>query len=256
MNAVLLCAGFATRMYPLTSNFPKPLLPVADRPVIDYLLEQIADLRSIRAVHLVSNARFHDHFRRWRDSHQERGTWGSLVIEVHNDGCLDNDSRLGAAGDLALALKLIGAPDKILVSGGDNIYRFALAPLWNDFLRGGEHRVVALAETEPANLHKTGVLEFGDNDRVLRLHEKPEVPPSQWICPPLYFFQASVWTELDAFLATAADNDAPGHFVDYLCTTSRVKGFRLNSSRLDIGSIDSYQFADQLLRKESSARSD
>jgi glucose-1-phosphate thymidylyltransferase len=256
MNAVLLCAGFATRMYPLTRNFPKPLLPVADRPVVDYLLEQIAGLPSIRAVHLVSNARFHDHFRRWRDNHCEQETWGGLDIEVHNDGCLDNDSRLGAAGDLALALKLIGAPDKILVSGGDNIYRFALAPLWSDFLRGGEHRVVALAETEPAKLHKTGVLEFGDNDRVLRLHEKPEVPPSQWICPPLYFFQASVWKELDAFLATSADNDAPGHFIDYLCTTSRVKGFRLNSSRLDIGSIDSYQFADQLLRKGSSVRSD
>ncbi len=251
MNAVLLCAGFATRMYPLTSNFPKPLLPVADRPVLDYLLEQIAGLPSISTVHLVSNARFHDHFRRWRDSRQERGAWGSLVIEVHNDGCMDNDSRLGAAGDLALALKMIAAPDKILVSGGDNIYRFALAPLWDDFLRGDEHRVVALAETERANLRNTGVLEFGDSDRVLRLHEKPEHPPSQWICPPLYFFQASVWSELETFLSTSANHDAPGHFIDYLCTSSRVKGFRLNSGRLDIGSIDSYKRADQMLRQES-----
>lgn len=255
MNAVLLCAGFATRMHPLTSNFPKPLLPVADRPVLDYLMEQITGLRAINTVHLISNARFHDHFRRWRDDHRERGTWGGLTVEVHNDGCMDNDNRLGAAGDLALALKMIAAPDKILVSGGDNIYRFALTPLWNAFLRGDEHRVVALAETERANLHKTGVLEFGDSDRLLRLHEKPKDPPSQWVCPPLYFFQASVWSELEAFLSTSADHDAPGHFIDYLCTSSRVKGFKLHSERLDIGSIDSYQRADQILRRESNGRS-
>ncbi len=250
MNVVLLCAGFATRMYPLTRNFPKPLLPVAGQPVLDYLMEQIGSLSAISGVHLVSNARFYDHFSRWRDNHQEQKTYGPLDIEVHNDGCMDNQTRLGAAGDLALALKMIGAPDKIMVSGGDNIYRFDLKPLWSSFLQGHEHRIVALAESQKENLHKTGVLEFGDNEQVVRLHEKPEKPPSQWICPPLYFFQPSVWLELEQFLATSANHDAPGHFIDYLCTTNLVKGFRLEAGRLDIGSIDSYQRADQLLKQE------
>ena len=61
MNAILLCAGFATRMYPLTRNFPKPLLPVGDRPVLDYLMDQIAELPEISKVHLVSNAKFYEH---------------------------------------------------------------------------------------------------------------------------------------------------------------------------------------------------
>ncbi len=250
MNAVLLCAGFATRMYPLTRDFPKPLLKVAGRPVLDYLMEQLSGLAAISTVHLVSNARFYGHFCNWRDGHLQNRTYGSLNIEIHNDGCMDNDSRLGAAGDLALALKMIGTPDKIFVSGGDNIYRFALQPLWRSFLQGQEHRVVALAESELKNLRKTGVLEFGDDETVLRLHEKPERPPSTWTCPPLYFFQPTVWTELDRFLVRSTDYDAPGHFIDFLCRESRVKGFKLEAGRLDIGSLESYRQADQLLTRE------
>lgn len=252
MNAVLLCGGFATRMYPLTRNFPKPLLQVAGRPVLDYLLEQIAGLGSISRVHLVSNSRFHEHFCGWRDEHLRRGTCGAVDIHVYNDGCMDNETRLGAAGDLALTLKMIGVPDKVLVSGGDNIYRFDLAPLWREFLQGDTHRVVGLAAAAEENLQKTGVLEFGSDEQVLRLHEKPEQPPSRWTCPPLYFFQPSVWAELDNFLQSSANHDAPGHFIDYLCTHSRVKGFRLQERRLDIGSLESYQEADRLLKQPQS----
>ncbi len=249
MNAVLLCGGFATRMYPLTRDFPKPLLRVAERPVLDYVLEQIAGLDSISTVHLVSNARFYEHFCGWRDDHLDRATYGPIDIKVYNDGCMDNDTRLGAAGDLALTLKMIGAPDKVLVSGGDNIYRFDLAPLWQEFLQGDVHRVVGLAAGEDEYLQKTGVLEFGADEQVTRLHEKPEQPPSRWTCPPLYFFQPSVWAELDDFLQTSTNHDAPGHFIDYLCTSSRVKGFQLHEQRLDIGSLESYQAADRLLKQ-------
>ena len=249
MNAIILCAGFATRMYPLTRNFPKPLLPVGGMPVLDYLVEQVAGLSGISAVHLVSNAKFADHFESWRANHAERGTYGSLAIEIYNDGCLDNERRLGAAGDLALALRMIGTPDKILVSGGDNIYQFALAPLWSKFLQGQEHRVVALVEQQKEKLQRTGVLEFGADEHVLRLHEKPELPPSNWVCPPLYFFQPAVWGELEHFLESSANHDAPGYFIDFLCRTTSVKGFQLEGRRLDIGSIETYHQADQELSR-------
>ena len=254
MNAVLLCAGFATRMYPLTRDFPKPLLPVAGRPVLDYLLDQVAECVGISAVHLVSNARFYDHFCRWRDDHLAQGTYGAMEIEVYDDGARDNEHRLGASADLALALQMIGAPDKILVSGGDNIYRFDLAPLWRNFLRGQEHRIVALAEQQQDKLRRTGVLDFADDERVERLHEKPEKPPSNWVCPPLYFFQPSVWEELQNFLSTSARHDAPGHFIDYLCRHSQVKGFRLDGRRLDIGSIKTYRQAEEELGGDGGGR--
>ncbi|MCG6929066.1 MAG: nucleotidyltransferase family protein [Desulfofustis sp.] len=250
MNAVLLCAGFATRMYPLTRNFPKPLLPVAGQPVIDYLMDQLSALGSIDAVHLVSNRRFFDHFLRWRENHIERGTYRRLRIEIYDDGCTDNETRLGASGDLMLALHMIGTPDKILVSGGDNIYRFALAPLWKSFLRGSGHRITAIEETDAARLKQTGVLEFGESDRVVRLHEKAAQPPSNWTCPPLYFFQPSVWKELERFLNTSNNHDAPGHLIDFLCVHSRVEAFRIDGDRLDIGSIETYRQADELLAKQ------
>lgn len=250
MNAVILCAGFATRMYPLTKHFPKPLLKVAGKPVLDYLLDQIAAMPDICSVHIVSNDRFFDHFSDWRDAHRAAGSFGSLELLVHNDKTTDNENRLGAAGDLQLALKMIGRPSGILVSGGDNIYRFSLAPLLARFLGSDRHYVVALPEKKAENLRKTGVLELDHHNRVVRLHEKPARPISSWICPPLYFFQPSVWRVLDSFLQTAANHDAPGHFIDYLCRRETVEAFLPDAGRLDIGSIESYHRADRELSEE------
>jgi glucose-1-phosphate thymidylyltransferase len=249
MIAVILCAGFATRMYPLTENLPKPLLTVADRPVIDYLMDQMADLPQVQAIHIVSNAKFFGHFLNWQSSLAAGGTVDATTVRVHNDGATANENRLGAAADLQLVLKTITRPSKVLVSAGDNIYRFSIKPLWEKFLQSDHHHVVALPETDGQKLKRTGVLELGKNDRILRLHEKPQSPPSTWTCPPLYFFQASVGPQLDSFLKTSEDCDAPGHFIDYLCRREPVHAFRLHSTRLDIGSIDTYQQANRILRQ-------
>jgi glucose-1-phosphate thymidylyltransferase len=247
MQAILLCAGFATRMHPLTENLPKPLLKVAGRPVIDYLVEQLVGLPHLRAIHIVSNARFYDHFAAWRDKRQKDSAGRSIDIHVYNDGATANDNRLGAVADLQLAVKKIRQAGKLLVSAGDNIYRFPLQPLMQRFMKSGRHYVVALPETNPAALQRTGVLELEQNGRVSRLHEKPAAPPSHWICPPLYFFQATALPQLDAFLQTVEKPDAPGHFLGYLCRLEPVYAFRLKSSRLDIGSIDTFQRADRFL---------
>lgn len=249
MNAVVLCAGFATRMAPLTENFPKPLLPVAGRPVIDYLMGQLAEMARLSAVHIVTNDRFFNHFVQWRQQWQKSNQPGTIAVEIHNDGATANENRLGAAADLQLAMKKIGQPSKLVVSAGDNIYRFDLSPLWQQFLQGDHHRIVALPEADPGRLKKTGVLQLADDDRVLQLQEKPRTPPSNWVCPPLYFLQPSAVVQLDAFLATSEDRDAPGHFIAYLCRQQPVYAFRLTSSRLDIGSIDTYRLADRLLRQ-------
>jgi glucose-1-phosphate thymidylyltransferase len=249
MNAVILCAGFATRMYPLTENFPKPLLQVAGRPVLDYLIDQVVALPGIQTVHIVTNDRFYGHFQDWYLNKSKSGGFGSASILIYNNGCVDNEHRLGAAGDLFLALEKIGKAGRILVSGGDNIYLFPIKPLWEQFQKGKVHCIPALIEPDLAKLQKTGVLELADDDWVTKLHEKPDLPPSTWTCPPLYFFQASVWQRLENFLATPGNHDAPGYFIDYLSQSERVQAIRLRSSRLDIGDINSYRQADLLLRK-------
>jgi len=247
MNVVILCAGFATRMYPLTENFPKPLLEVAGKPVLDYLIEQIVSLPDLQDVHIVTNDRFYDHFQQWYLNKKKRGDFGTTSVHIYNDGCVDNENRLGAAGDLMLALRKIGKPSRLLVSGGDNIYLFPIKSLLEIFQKETVHCIPALCETDPAKLQKTGVLELADDDYVTKLHEKPAQPPSKWTSPPLYLFQPSVWHILNNFLATVGNHDAPGYFIDYLCQLERVKALRLKASRLDIGDIYTYKEADRLL---------
>jgi len=248
--AVLLCAGYATRMYPLSADFPKPLLPVAGKPVIDYLVEQIIDLPEVNRIHVVTNAKFVEHFNAWQMKWRSAMASKKIALDIHNDGSTDNANRLGAAADLRFVFKQIAKPSKVLVSGGDNIFRFRLEPLWQDFLIGPRHYVIALPETNANQLMKTGVLALGKENRVLRLHEKPKHPVSRWFCPPLYFLQPTAWPRLDEFLRTPKNDDAPGYFIDFLSRKEKVYAFKLNASRLDIGSIDSYREAQEALTKQ------
>ena len=250
MIAVLLCAGYATRMYPLTRSLPKPLLPVAGKPVLNYLMEQLLELKGLRTVHVITNARFAPQFESWQKDWSGRTPSDAFAVEIHNDGSTDNDNRLGASADLAWAFRELPEFSRALVVAGDNIFRFPLKPLWEQFLKKEFHWILGLPENDKEKLKKTGVLEFGENHRVLRLHEKPESPPSNWSCPAIYFFQRSVVPQLDVFLNTSEKHDAPGHFIDFLCRNDAVYAFRVRATRLDIGSIDSYHEADRRLRKE------
>ena len=151
MIAILLCAGFAVRMYPVTKDFPKSLLSIADRPVMDYLMDQLLDLKDLRAIHVISNARFHDHFDNWRQTWLPALVEKEIALEIHNDGATANEYRLGACADLQFGLRQIAGSSKMLVSAGDNIFRFAIAPLWQEFLKSSDHYLIALPETDQTN---------------------------------------------------------------------------------------------------------
>ena len=250
MMAVVLCAGFATRMHPLTENFPKPLLPVADRPVIDYLMDQLLELPGLKTIYLVSNGRFYGHFDQWRRHWNDNHGTDGLPVVLLNDGAMDNDHRLGACADFRFVLKTVQASGSMLVTAGDNIYGFSIKPLWEQFLENHRHHVLALPETDREKLKKTGVLELAADDRVTRVYEKPAHPSSVWSCPPLYFFKETVSKALDTYLERNAAGDALGHFIDFLCRKDIVYAFRLNASRLDIGSIETYRAADAFLRNK------
>ena len=250
MNCVLLCAGFATRMYPLTKDFPKPLLEVAGVPVLDYLMEQVIELRELGEVHLVTNARFYDHFTTWSEAWEKRLRDRGACLQLHNDGATENDNRLGAVGDLGLVLASQETFDSTLVVAGDNIFRFPLRSLAAQAARERRNYVVALVEHDPAKLRRTGVLELGQGSRVVALHEKPSEPPSSWACPPVYFFEPSALRQVAEYLRASDASDAPGHFVSYLCRRDAVHAFLVEGERLDIGSEESYQAADRLLRGE------
>lgn len=250
MIAILLCAGFGTRMYPLTENWPKPLLDVAGKPVLDYLMDQLLTFPELEAIHVVANARFYAHFVAWRDGWLPQLDEEGIELHLYNDGTTDNHNRLGAVGDLGVVLDAIEMPKGALIAAGDNILRFELLPIWQRFLAEKKNYVIALAQTDINKLRRTGVLELDDENRVLCLHEKPQAPPSQWSCPAFYFLHASALQHVSPFLQQPNPPDAPGHFIAQLVQQEPVYAFKTDGTRFDIGSMASYREADEVLSRE------
>jgi len=248
--AVLLCAGYGTRMGALTADDPKPLLPVAGRPVLDYLVEQLIGLPALDAVHLVSNAHYLRPFRDWADGWRRRLPPG-LGLEVHDDGTRDAGERLGAIGDLAFVLERVGAVAGALVASGDNILRFSLEALWWTSVDGDDSWVLALDEPDPAKLRRTGVLELGEDHRVLRLHEKPDDPPSHWACPSVYWLSAAALAQVVPYLDAGHPRDETGRFIAWLAGRQAVYALPTDGGRLHIGSPAAYRRADEILRAEA-----
>ena len=251
--AILLCAGFATRMGELARDVPKALLPVADRPVLDYFLDQLRKLDGLSQIHVVSNTPHFAAFEAWAASHRPKL---DIEIVVHDDRSTDNSNRLGAVGDLAFVLeRLKTQPEGALVAAGDNILRFALSPMWQRFRTERRDFVLALRELDRQRLQRTGVLVLGDDDRVLAFHEKPQNPPSHWACPPIYFLTHGALAQTRPHLdGEEGKHDEIGHFIATLTLQQRLRAFRLGARgeerlRLDIGSPASYRAADEVLRR-------
>ena len=257
--AILLCAGYGTRMGALTRDVPKPLLQVADRPVLDYLLDQLVELENLSAVHVVSNHHYSDAFVAWAAERREDLAAKGLDLQVHNDGTLSNDDRLGAIGDLGFVLDRMeggspdGAvvPDGAIVCAGDNILRFPLAPMWNAFIETGTSQILAMEEKDTARLRRTGVLELDVEDRLVALWEKPQNPPSCWACPSFYALGSNALSEVSTYLSSDLPSDEIGRFIGYLADRQVLQAQKTRGSRLHVGNPQELERADSLLRRES-----
>ncbi len=244
MQAVILAAGYATRLRPLTESVAKPLLPVGGRPMVDWILDKIAEVDGVEAVHLVTNSRWAPDFERWA---KERGGG----VRVHDDGTRTNEDRLGAVGDVRFAIEAAGlAGEDLLVIAGDNLFEFSLRD-YVDFWRGkGEASTIAvhrLADPSLASLY--GVVDLDEDDRVVRLEEKPERPTSNLISAAIYLFHRAHVPLIDRYLAEGNSADHSGAFLAWLYTREPVYGFRFSEPWLDIGDRAQLLVADNRLRE-------
>jgi glucose-1-phosphate thymidylyltransferase len=245
VNALLLAAGYATRLYPLTLDTPKPLLPVAGKPMAQYLVEQIEAIPGVRRVLLVSNHRFAAHFERWAD-----GASSQFPIEVVDDGTSTNDTRLGAIGDLNYVLErhpeLREAP--LFVLGGDNLVDFQLSDLVAEFRqRGGGVTVICLVRMRDLReLRRGGVVSLDADGRVVDFVEKPAEPKTHLASPPFYVFPPAALALVPEYLAGGEPPDAPGHFIAWLHRHAPVYGRVFEQPRYDIGTRESYEATSRL----------
>jgi glucose-1-phosphate thymidylyltransferase len=237
VKALILAAGYATRLYPLTQNTAKPLLPVNGKPLMDHLLDELGTLPSVDEVWLVTNHRFAQNFADWAQ------TMSGPRVRLLDDGSTSNDDRLGAVVDLSLALERFGIPDEgLCVCAADNLVRFPLAQAAREFLDRGASTIVVLEQTDPIKLRRTGVVVLDESNRVVQFQEKPEVPASTHISPAFYFLTAASLRRVAEYLALPdARRDAPGNFIAWLTRQEPVYGAPLSGDRVDIGCLADYQ---------------
>ena len=181
MKNIIVAAGYATRLYPLTENFPKPLLQVGGSTILGRLLDDIDTLPEVDAHIIVTNHRFAPVFQDWL-----RTVSYTKPITVIDDGTSTNETRLGAVRDLLLAIDREHIDDDIMVLAADNILEFPLRGFVDYFKAKDTSVIMCHEEPDIRRLQRTGVIEVDSDMRVLRMQEKPEVPASHWAVPPFY----------------------------------------------------------------------
>lgn len=245
MKAVLLAAGYATRLRPLTDELPKHLLPVGERPMLDWILDRVGELGEVDEIHLVTNSRFAGDFARWAEPHG---------VVVHDDGTRSNDDRLGAVGDLRLVIEEAGLEhEELLVLAGDNLFELSL-PRFVEWSRAKPQpsSAVPLHDVgDPELATHYGIAATDADDRIVQFVEKPSDPPSTLAATLIYFLPAEHAGLVPRYLAEGNSSDNAGSFLGWLAAREPVYGYRFEDGWHDIGNHAQLLEADNRLRREA-----
>ena len=235
MKCLFLAAGYATRLYPLTENFPKPLLKVREKPILDWLIDDLESQPGLVDEYVVvTNDKFAAHFEDWTKSRGER-------IVVVNDGAKTNETRLGAVKDAQLAIEKAQIDDDLLVLAGDNLLDFSLRRFVAYAQEKRSTCVMRYYEPELGKLRKRGVAEIDDAERIVSMIEKPAEPKSHWCVPPFYYYAREDVRLIKRGIESGCGVDAPGSLVAWLCEQTNVYAFEMPGKRYDIGDLASYE---------------
>ncbi len=235
MTAILLAAGYATRLYPLTKDRPKALLPLAGATILDAIVRQVEAVPGLRARVLVTNRRFAGQFEAW----QRRA---GAAVQIVDDGTETAATRLGAIRDLELAARMAGPDDDLLVIGTDNLFHWPLSDFVAQARRVRPAPSLALWQApSPAAATQFGVVVRDAARRVTAFVEKSPRPPSSEVALCVYYFPGPMRGRIRQFLDGGGNADAPGYFIQWLVAEGTVFGFLMPGAWYDIGSLEAYQ---------------
>ena len=229
MKCIILAAGYATRMYPLTENFPKPLLEVGGKPILDWLITDLAS--EIEQFIVISNHKYAGFFQTWAT--------GKPVVVV-DDGTSTNETRLGAVCDIQFAIDKLGLDGDLLIIAGDNVLAFSLQSFVTYAKNAGTSCTMRYWEDDEIKLRRAGVSEVDENDILISFEEKPAEPKSNWCTPPFYYYIASDVTKIKDAIADGCGTDAPGSLVAWMCKHSTLHSMVMPGKRYDIGNLEQY----------------
>ena len=244
MKLIILAAGYATRLYPLTLNQPKPLLPVAGKPMMEHVLDNIATVEAIDHAYVVTNAKFVTHFEEWARTYQHPNLHFSFTIV--NDGSTDDSNKLGAIGDMNLVLTKYEINDDVVVIGGDNLFS-------NDLLEFGafceEKKAPVTGVYDVGDLEaikKYNAIEIDETNRITFFEEKPKVPRSTLTGIALYYYPATTLPLIRQYIAEGNNPDQPGRLVQWLYTRVPFYVWKVPGLWYDVGSIETLEEANRV----------
>lgn len=237
MKCIILAAGYATRMYPLTKNFPKPLLEIKEKPILEWILEDINRIGEIDEIIIVTNHKFIHVFEEWK-----KGLEYSDKIQLIDDGSTENANRLGAVKDIALCIQRNHIKDDVLVLAGDNLVDFSFRDFVEFFNRKKKSCIMIHREESVEKLRRTGVAVLDKDGRLIEMQEKPEEPASHFAVPPFYIYRGEeLGFIMEGIRQGKCRVDSPGSLVKWLCTEREVYACPMNGRRYDIGNPEIYQ---------------
>jgi len=247
MKALILAAGYATRLYPYTRNFPKPLLEVDGRPIIQYLVDKIDALRGVSEIVVVTNARFVRNFRAWAAAQRTRAK-----IRILNDGTQNARQRLGATGDMHFAFRRAGFNHDYLVLGGDNFFEEPLIGFVRQARKNAPEITIGISDIRTKSQARSyGVVRSNAEGVVTDFWEKPSRPRTSTVAMCLYYFPKPSVRLIEEYLAQGKDRaDASGTYIRWLAENQTVFGFTFKNYWVDIGHIQTYRKVQQLKKGE------
>lgn len=247
MNVLILAAGYATRLYPLTLNKAKPLLEIAGKPMIEWLMDHLVPVPDIEAVFIVTNDKFAKDFQEWANDYQKRRP--KYTFKIINDGSKSDDDKLGAIGDINFVLTRENlAFDDLLVVAGDNLFSDSLAD-FVDFARTTEATVAVYDVGSLETIKKYGCVMVDSDGVITRFEEKPQEPKSTLAAIALYYYSRALLPLFTTYLAAGNNPDQPGRFLQWLYTRKPVKTFQIQGLWLDIGSKESLEEANKIFAR-------
>jgi glucose-1-phosphate thymidylyltransferase len=249
MKIIILAAGYATRLYPLTLTQPKPLLPVAGKPMLEYVIDNLAPIDGIDRVYIVTNAKFAGHFQEWSDHHRAtKSKWNFTVV---NDGTTSDSDKLGAIGDIHYVLKTQNVEDDLIVVAGDNLFSEKLGG-FGKFCREKNAPVLALYDVgDLEQIKKYSSISVDAAGQITSFEEKPKNPTSTLTGIALYFYPRSTLPLIRQYIAEGNNPDQPGRLVQWLYPRTPVYTWRVPGLWFDIGSKETLEEAGQIFAKFS-----
>ena len=245
MNVLILAAGYATRLYPLTLNKAKPLLVVVGKPIIEWLVDNLGGIPNLETIYVVTNDKFATGFQEWSQTYQKRHP--EFKFKIVNDGSTSDDDKLGAIGDINFVVTHENLSESsLLIAAGDNLFTDSLAD-FVAYARGTEVTVAVYDVGDTEAIKKYGNVAVDAEGVITRFEEKPQKPQGTLAAIALYYYSPPILSLLTTYLAAGNNADQPGRFVQWLYTRKPIKTFQIKGKWLDIGSKQTLENADKIL---------